>query len=247
MNRKTLLSRRRGERSIDLSVSAGGSPRVRAAPLFARNQRNVSDGLALLRWLKSSHVPLVLFDPQYREVLDHLEYGNEGTRQKARDQLPVTTTIPEMLHEIVRVLRPSGHLMRWCDKFSVLEGLTNVEGLKRVGMITFGKDSFGMGRRERYTGEYLVIYQKPPVKARGFWTDHTIRDVTFEPMGWEREYLTWPTATGPHRKPVSLQARLIGAVTKPRELVVDPTAGSYSVWDACRFMGRNFLGCDVNP
>jgi site-specific DNA-methyltransferase (adenine-specific) len=46
-------------------------------------------------------------------------------------------------------------------------------------------------------------------------------------------------------KPIGLIERLIGAVTEPGDLVVDPAAGSFVVIHAaCRLM-RNFCGCDL--
>ena len=48
-----------------------------------------------------------------------------------------------------------------------------------------------------------------------------------------------------HRKPVGLQAKLIEAITSTGDVVLDPAAGSYSVLDACRRTGREFLGCDL--
>ena len=39
------------------------------------------DALTLLRSLPDGCTPLVFFDPQHREVLDRLQYGNEGARQ----------------------------------------------------------------------------------------------------------------------------------------------------------------------
>ena len=49
----------------------------------------------------------------------------------------------------------------------------------------------------------------------------------------------------PHAKPVNLIARLIGAVTKPGDLVVDPAAGGFTVMHVATEMERWFLGCDI--
>ena len=49
----------------------------------------------------------------------------------------------------------------------------------------------------------------------------------------------------PHVKPIGLIARLIGAVTAPDDLVVDPAAGSFVVMHAAHQLGRNFIGCDI--
>ena len=39
--------------------------------------------------------------------------------------------------------------------------------------------------------------------------------------------------------------RLIGAVTKPGDLVVDPVAGGFVVLRAAMALGRKFIGCDI--
>jgi site-specific DNA-methyltransferase (adenine-specific) len=43
----------------------------------------------------------------------------------------------------------------------------------------------------------------------------------------------------------NLIARLIGAVTKPGDLVVDPAAGSFVVMHVATEMQRRFVGCDI--
>ena len=50
----------------------------------------------------------------------------------------------------------------------------------------------------------------------------------------------------PHRKPKDLQTALISAVSNDGDIVIDPATGSFSVLEACRLCGRNFLGCDIN-
>jgi site-specific DNA-methyltransferase (adenine-specific) len=38
---------------------------------------------------------------------------------------------------------------------------------------------------------------------------------------------------------------LIGAVTRPGDLVVDPAAGSFTVMRVAHQLGRDFIGCDI--
>ena len=94
-----------------------------------------------------------------------------------------------------------------------------------------------MGARSRRTCEYLAVLQKPPFKAKETWKDHSIPDVWTEKVTARADH--------PHKKPVGLQRRLIAAVTKPDDVVVDPCAGSYSVLTACDLEGRIFVGCDI--
>ena len=206
------------------------------------NQRNMHDGLDLLVALEPESVPLCIFDPQYRGILDKMQYGNEGvSRGRARSALPQMSedTIAEFIAAIATALIPSGHLFLWIDKFHLCTGIgpwTEEPGLEVVDLVTWNKDRIGMGYRTRRVGEYLLIFQKPPKRAKGVWQRHDIPDVWTEKV--ER-------LGNVHPKPVNLQAQLIEAVTDPGDVVLDPAAGSYSVMTAAHQAGRQFLGCDI--
>lgn len=58
---------------------------------FRRNSAQRGDALELLQSLPDCCTPLVFFDPQHRDTLDKLAYGNEGARQKGRALLPAMT------------------------------------------------------------------------------------------------------------------------------------------------------------
>ena len=207
------------------------------------NARVKMDGLRLLGKLPAGAVSAAFLDPQYRGVLDHLAYGNEGvSRGKQRASLPQMDerTIAQFVQEIDRVLIESGHLFLWMDKFHLCTGFREWlagTSLDVVDMITWDKQRIGMGYRSRRKSEYLVVLQKAPRKAKGVWKVHTIPDV------WPE---TVPSKKGGHPKPVELQAELIEAVTNPGDLVVDPAAGTFSVMEACLQRNRVFLGCDIN-
>lgn len=206
------------------------------------NYKNRIDGLELLQNIKNERIKVAFFDPQYRGVLDKLKYGNEGiNRGKARHDLPQMNEnmIVEFIKEIDRVLLPSGHLFLWVDKFHLCTGVSgwfNDTNLKLVDMITWDKGKIGMGYRTRRKSEYLIVFQKAPVKAKGHWNDHTISDVWLEKI--DRK-------THAHSKPIELQQRLIEATTNELDYVLDPAAGGYSVYEACQQCNRNFIGGDI--
>jgi len=211
------------------------------------NCRQQMNGEILLNKLDDNSIPLVFFDPQYRSVLDKMSYGNEGkTRGKARTNLPQMSVddIQVFIAIIERVLIPSGHLMLWVDKYIMcgqLGSLLNLANkLQVVDMLTWNKDRMGMGYRSRRYSEHLIILQKPPIKAKGVWSIHDIPDV------W-KEKITNGEKNHAHSKPVKLQARLIEATTNKGDIVVDPSAGGYSVLKACKMTNRTFLGCDILP
>lgn len=228
--------------SVYSSARDLSQPAMSLARELSYGARLKMEGLHLLSTLPDGSVPVVFFDPQYRGVLKHLSYGNEGeTRGSPRRALrQMTGEIPEFVREIGRVLMPSGHLFLWMDKFHLCSGFADwIAGtrLEVVDMITWSKQKLGMGYRSRRVGEHLVVLQQPPRRAKGVWTRHDIPDVWVEPVAKSRHT---------HRKPVGLQAALIEAVSNPGDVIVDPAAGSFSVLEACKLTDRRFLGCDIN-
>lgn len=204
------------------------------------NTKMKMDGLELLYKLVGNTFPVIFFDPQYRGILDKQGYGNEGERQKARADLPQMTdeTIDKFIKEIDRVLYPMGHFFLWVDKFIVCNGISqwlSGTNLEIVDLITWNKLRMGMGYRTRRTSEYLYVIQKSPKRAKGIWTNHSIRDV------WDEKV----ERTHAHNKPIELQKVLIEAVTNENDIVIDPASGSFSVFEACKKSNRNFLGCDI--
>jgi site-specific DNA-methyltransferase (adenine-specific) len=215
-------------------------PPLRLPAGYVLDQPNRADGRDLLRAVDAEGFPLVVFDPQYRGVLDRQAYGNEGARQQQRATLPQMdeAVIREFLALIDRALMPGGHLFLWVDKFHLCTGITAWlagTALATVDLVTWDKQRIGMGYRTRRSSEHCLVLQKAPLRAKGVWTAHDIPDV------WPEKVLGGFT----HAKPVGLQAALVAAVTSPGDTVLDPAAGSFSVLDACRRTGRRFLGCDV--
>jgi site-specific DNA-methyltransferase (adenine-specific) len=210
--------------------------------VYQHNVAQSGDALALLRSLRDSCAALVWFDPQYREVLEKLNYGNEGVgRQQARAALPAMTGdyIDSVCRECMRVLRPSGYLMRWVDVFGLCTGqqlrIVN-ETCACVDLIAWDNLRMGMGYRSRRRGDYLLVFQKPPIKAKSTWRDCGIPDRWLEKVDRKIH---------PHVKPINLIAKLIVATTQPSDLVVDPAAGSFVVMHAARVLSRDFIGCDI--
>ena len=217
--------------------------RLPIPPGMELNSRKVMDGRVFLQKLPADTLPAVFFDPQYRGVLDKMNYGNEGkTRGVARSKLAQMDlkTIFQFIDIISDKLMPSGHLFLWVDKFhlfNTIQDLVQTTMLKVVDMVVWDKGRMGMGYRTRRSSEYCIVMQKLPTRVKGVWTIHNIPDVWLEPVKRDKAY--------PHKKPIKLQSELIKAVTNPGDIVVDPAAGSYSVMESAVTSDRIFLGCDL--
>lgn len=206
------------------------------------NYRNIIDGIELLKQIEDNSLKAIFFDPQYRGVLDKLSYGNEG-KKRGKDRSSLNQMSEEIilsfLTEIERVLKPSGYLFLWVDKFHLVEGITSwfstLQNITPVDLITWNKQKIGMGYRTRRKSEYLVILQKNPKLAKSTWIIHNIPDV------WDEKV----KKNHPHSKPIELQKQLIMAVTNEGDYVCDPASGGYSVFVACQETNRNFIGGDI--
>lgn len=118
--------------------------------VFVPNIAQSGDALALLQSLPADRSPLAFFDPEYRGVLDHLKFANEGARQRGRAALPPMSEydIDAVSRGIARVLKPSGYLMRWTDTFGLCEGhhLRIADAINPVGLIAWDAQRLGMGK-----------------------------------------------------------------------------------------------------
>jgi site-specific DNA-methyltransferase (adenine-specific) len=103
-------------------------------------------------------------------------------------------------------------------------------------VLTWDSERIGNGYRSRRRGDYLLVLQKPPLAAKSTWRDHSI------PNRWPEKV---DRTLHPHIKPIGLIRKLIGAVTRPGDLVVDPAAGSFVIMHAAHQLGRDFVGCDL--
>jgi site-specific DNA-methyltransferase (adenine-specific) len=211
--------------------------------MYQRNIRQHGDALTLLRSLPDPCTPLIFFDPQHRENLDKLKYGNEGARQRERCKLPQMSSeyIEACCREAARILRPSGYLMRWQNALQVGTGahLCLADVLQCVEIIAWDNGRISNGYRARRRGDYLVALQKKPIRARATWQTRPVI-----PDRWPEKIIK-PRSQHPHIKPIGLIRALIEAITSPGDLVVDPAAGSFVAMQAAMELGRDFIGCDL--
>lgn len=217
-------------------------------------RKNCMDGFDLLSLIPEDSISISFFDPQYKGILDKMNYGNEGERQQGRAlQVEMDDDIiSSFVYEIAQVLKPSGYLFFWLDNYHLIQGDIhkwmsgwNYENPKTpievVSKTTWDKGIMGMGYRFRVQTETLLVVQKHPKTIKN-WTNKSLRDI------WT-EKIPQPRTKGlhPHRKPIGLIEEIIKATTEENDIVLDVAAGSFLVKDASENNSRLFLGGDINP
>ena len=97
----------------------------------------------MLLMIPDNTIKTSFFDPQYRGVLDKLNYGNEGKqRGKQRCDLPQMSeeTIIDFVRELNRVTVKSGHLFLWVDKFPLFGLKKSLKSILTANLLNCKKD-----------------------------------------------------------------------------------------------------------
>ena len=204
---------------------------------YQLNLKQAGEGLELLNSLGDNSVGLVFFDPQYEAVNKVLHLAYPLYEQSDYQVL-------RMMEQVERVLKPSGFCLLWVNK--VLLGkdrvplwLLKTPQLKIVDCLVWYKtNSLGLGSWLRSQGEFAFLIQKYPTNSKLF------KNRSFGNV-WEEDLIASKKRNHPHQKPYGLIKALIEATTEPKELVVDPCAGSFMVLEVCQETQRNVLGCDL--
>lgn len=206
------------------------------------------DVIQFLSALPSESVDLIVTDPAYSGMNQHLklgkgrivgQYNQKGSAGKWFDEFHDT---PEnyrlFLKQCERVLKPDRHLFIMFDSYSMLTLGAMVRDCFNVkNVITWDKVNIGMGHYFRRQTEFILFAckGKRPISRRD------IPDI------WKIKRLHG--APYPTQKPVELFEAMIASskTAKDNDFVVcDPFVGSGSAAIAAMRQGARFIGCDIS-
>ena len=207
------------------------------------------DVLAFLKCQKQESVDLIITDPAYSGMNQHLLLGKgrivgnyqakgENDGKWFEEFHDTAENYSQFLNECARVLKPDRHLFLMLDSFSMLSLghlVRNVFNVKNI--ITWDKVNIGMGHYFRRQTEFILIASKGKRPV-------TRRDI---PDIWKIKRLH--RAQYPTQKPVELFEAMIASSTTQGNadfLVCDPFVGSGSAAIAALRQGASFIGCDVS-
>ena len=217
-------------------------------PYYDRDGITIYHGDCFALNLELQSVAAFIMDPPYASGTRHeatkplsgamVRGGRFAERPIDLDQM-TTTGFVWLMREIARFARPTlidgGHFLSFIDwrQWPNLVGAIETANLRVNQMVVWDKQHFGMGWSFRNQHELILAASKgvPRMADRGVGS-----------------VLSFPRPTNdwhPSPKPVELIRRLIEATTEPDELVVDPFAGSAPIAEACRDLGRRYVGVEI--
>jgi site-specific DNA-methyltransferase (adenine-specific) len=205
-----------------------------------RNSVVCSDALDLLRQLDDGSVDAVITDPPYG-------CGTQVSAWRSPDERfdeieGVDAINADWLQDAYRVLKTGGAMYAFAKWVNMGEwqALINGAGFNVRNCIVWDKMQHGTGD---LTGTYgpqheMILYA---TKAR-----HLLRGT--RPTDVIRFPKVQPTdLIHPYEKPVGLLERLIRASSDSADVICDPFCGSGTTLVAAQRLGRDYLGCDINP
>lgn len=206
------------------------------------------DAIKFLKGLDSNSIDLIITDPAYSGMNQHLklgkgrivgEYSNKSDEGKWFNEFHDSIENYELfLSECHRVLKKDSHIFIMFDSFSLITLSNLVRTIFNVkNIITWDKVNIGMGHYFRRQTEFILFAckGKKPVSRRD------IPDI------WKIKRLH--SAKYPTQKPVELFEAMIASSKLDDEqdfLVCDPFLGSGSSAIASMKQGCRFVGSDIS-
>lgn len=138
--------------------------------------------------------------------------------------------------EALRVVRPSGSLLIFCDwrMLPTLAPSIESSGVRYQGLVVWDKGSMGLGTGFRHQHELVLHFTVGSPEYHDLGTSDVLRSKRV--VADDREHQT--------QKPVDLMRSLLRVVTPPEGTILDPFMGSGSTGVACAEEGFRFIGVE---
>jgi site-specific DNA-methyltransferase (adenine-specific) len=213
---------------------------VAAAPYDIRQD----DCVRFLRGLADESVDLIVTDPAYSGMNQHMQFGHgrivghyrghNGDGRWFAEFHDDPDSYRAFLGECHRVLRDGRHIYIMFDSFSLLSlGGVVREVFDVKNVLVWDKVNLGMGHYFRRRHEHVLF----ATKGRRRLSRRDLPDV------WTIKRLA--RAPYPTQKPVALFERMLAGSAEPGFVVCDPFVGSGSAAIAALRSGCHFVGADI--
>ena len=195
------------------------------------------DCLEHMRAMPAGCVDAVVTDPPY--FLPATHYNTKDGWSKSLSELSILEHFfGDVFREVDRILKDDGFVYVFCDGQSYpIFFVQAYPYFKKVRPLIWDKISAYMGYSWRHQHEIILFGQriKAPAVKTGDGDVLKFRSVGIK----KREHLA--------QKPIDLLEKLIAKTTPEGGTVLDPFMGSGSTGVACKNLGYDFIGIDLDP
>lgn len=213
----------------------------------------LGDCLEVVRGMENKSVDAVITDPPYG-----IAFQSHGAKENRYDVIhgDYDFDLAPYFAEMLRITKEGGAIYLY-TRWDIAYKWQKI--VEPDSQIIVPRGRVGMGDLDNYADEYEVVLfrrvgnhainatalkipneshaKNPPkykVRIGNIWSELKSNEA------WER-------AEHPTQKTVSSFAKMIQVSTKPGDKVFDPFMGSGTAGVACVQLGRNFIGCEINP
>jgi len=194
------------------------------------------EAFEFLKEVKDNSVDLIIIDPPYSTPIIT---GFGRKRMKNVADLSMQESYMIMLKkEFGRVLKDNAPAFIFCDDKYFPSLYRAFYDWNSLQLVIWDKGKIGMGKPFRKQHE-LILYAN-----KGFM-EYYRNGITFSTV---MKYKSVPTSKRLHpaQKPIELIRDIINGFTKEKDVVLDCFVGSGTTAVACKQLGREFIGCDLN-
>jgi len=219
-----------------------------------RSEIYLSDCLEVMKTIPDKSIDLVLTDPPYG-----INFVSPWTKRKEKLQNDKLDDWQEMiipmLQEFKRILTDTGCCCCCCGGGggkTPVTAIFTIEAIKHFNLIQtlVWKKFIGLGWRYRPSYENMVVLSKDPKDYNFYDTTKKCSNV-IEGINQDIPQYRGGEAgfhdEHPTQKPIALMKKLIEIHSIKDHLILDPFMGSGTTGVACKELGRNFIGIEIEP
>lgn len=194
------------------------------------------DCLEALRDMESNSVHTIVTDPPYAIPTNHFISGDPKWKRKWSDVSVLSHWWEYVVSQLVRVLKPTGHLYVFCNADSYAAFYPSMyNAFEKTFSLIWDKTTPGYGYIWRRQHEFIIGGRNKDSFKIKKWGDGDVLSYKIVPSS---------KRIHPAEKPVALIREILRTVTPPDGIVLDPFAGSGSTLVAAQQEGFSFIGTE---
>ncbi len=191
-------------------------------------------------------VDAIITDPPYKSISGGSGVGKKGNRPRGllekndgtffkHNDIEFKEWVP-MCYEL---LADNSHAYFMTNFLNLSEFMNVIEmsGFKIHNLLVWEKNNAAPNRWYMKNCEYIIFARKGKAKSINSCGSKTVHHFS--------NYLSG-TKLHPSQKPVDLMKLYVNNSTKPGDIVLDPFMGSGSTGVACKNLGRDFIGIELD-